>query len=214
MTVDSFSDLVFLMIECKEDSIAARFSVVLWSIWKERNNFLWDGSCKAAADMVHCSTVYLHEWGNASMSPRNYCSRNLNNALGHIGRSLIIPGCMEVEVGEAMGFLEALSWVKSMGLDNGNIEGDVKLVVDGINSSTTYNHVLSLVTMWKPVGILFALSRRLMLVLFEGVPMLWHMNLQEFLVYLRTPLLGLTRRTLWQDCLLRFVLAIMKSKAS
>ncbi|KAL8527918.1 hypothetical protein ACS0TY_005652 [Phlomoides rotata] len=46
-----------------------------------------------------------------------------------------------VEEGEALGFLEALLWVKSLGLDNGIIEGDAKVVVNGINSSKAYNSV-------------------------------------------------------------------------
>ncbi|KAL8552797.1 hypothetical protein ACS0TY_001469 [Phlomoides rotata] len=46
---------------------------------------------------------------------------------------------MDVDEGEALGFLEALSWVKSLGLDNGIIEGDAKVVVDEINSSKSYN---------------------------------------------------------------------------
>ncbi|KAL8522420.1 hypothetical protein ACS0TY_012532 [Phlomoides rotata] len=33
-------------------------------------------------------------------------------------RSLTIAGCLSVDVGEAMGFLEALSWLKELGCDS------------------------------------------------------------------------------------------------
>ncbi|KAL8530819.1 hypothetical protein ACS0TY_007742 [Phlomoides rotata] len=50
-------------------------------------------------------------------------------------RSLTVAGCIGVDVGEAMGFLEALSWVKELGLSNVLLEGDSKTVVGVIASS-------------------------------------------------------------------------------
>ncbi|KAL8530720.1 hypothetical protein ACS0TY_007672 [Phlomoides rotata] len=52
-------------------------------------------------------------------------------------RSLVFSGYLEVDIGEAMGFIEALSWVKCMGLENVIVEGDSKVVVDVILSSVS-----------------------------------------------------------------------------
>ncbi|KAL8527351.1 hypothetical protein ACS0TY_005280 [Phlomoides rotata] len=47
-------------------------------------------------------------------------------------RSLIVAGCMNVDVGKAMGFVEALSWIKDLGLSHVLLEGDSKVVIDAI----------------------------------------------------------------------------------
>ncbi|KAL8532262.1 hypothetical protein ACS0TY_008749 [Phlomoides rotata] len=49
-------------------------------------------------------------------------------------RTLLFAGCVEVKIGEAIGFFEALSWAKSLNLDKVEVEGDVKVVVDVVGS--------------------------------------------------------------------------------
>lgn len=50
-----------------------------------------------------------------------------------MARTLIIQGCLDMKIGEAMGFFEALSWIQNLLLENVIIEGDSKIVVDAIN---------------------------------------------------------------------------------
>ncbi|KAL8485077.1 hypothetical protein ACS0TY_027394 [Phlomoides rotata] len=50
-------------------------------------------------------------------------------------RSLTVVGCMSVDVGEAMGFMEALSWIKELRLSHVLLEGDSIIVVDVIKST-------------------------------------------------------------------------------
>ncbi|KAL8529029.1 hypothetical protein ACS0TY_006481 [Phlomoides rotata] len=54
---------------------------------------------------------------------------------------------MDVDIGKAMGFMEALSWVKNCGLQNVMIEGDAKIVVDvirlGLDGVSGFNDVIS-----------------------------------------------------------------------
>lgn len=52
-----------------------------------------------------------------------------------LAKSLSLSGCLSVDLGEAMGFSEVLSWVKSLQLDRVIVEGDAKIVIDAINSS-------------------------------------------------------------------------------
>lgn len=54
-------------------------------------------------------------------------------------QSKTIDGCYEVDVGEAMGFLEALTWLKRLDIIKVVIEGDAKGVVDAIKSASIYN---------------------------------------------------------------------------
>lgn len=79
------------------------------------------------------------------------------------GRSLVIAGCVDVDIGEAMGFLEALSWVKHLGLHNVIVEGDSKSSVDAIVGSSSsissfgdiINHCHSLLSILNNVSVLF-----------------------------------------------------------
>ncbi|KAL8488936.1 hypothetical protein ACS0TY_025013 [Phlomoides rotata] len=60
----------------------------------------------------------------------------LRNEFGNfiVGRTLIFQGCVDFKIGEAMGFLEAVSWAKSMNLEKVVIEGDAKVVVETVGS--------------------------------------------------------------------------------
>ncbi|KAL8502197.1 hypothetical protein ACS0TY_021350 [Phlomoides rotata] len=46
--------------------------------------------------------------------------------------TIVSVGCMIVDIGEALGFFEALLWLKDMEIENVIVEGDVKIVVDAI----------------------------------------------------------------------------------
>lgn len=52
-------------------------------------------------------------------------------------KSSVRPGRVEVDVGEAMGFYEALSWLHAQELENVIIEGNFKIVVDAIASGSS-----------------------------------------------------------------------------
>lgn len=53
-----------------------------------------------------------------------------------LARTLVIHGRLEVDIGEVMGFFEALSWLKYLNLGVVVIEGDSKVVVDAIAASS------------------------------------------------------------------------------
>ncbi|KAL8481462.1 hypothetical protein ACS0TY_027826 [Phlomoides rotata] len=50
-------------------------------------------------------------------------------------RSLVVPGIYRVDEGEAMGLLEALSWLRQLGLQRVRIEMVAKTVVDAVRST-------------------------------------------------------------------------------
>ncbi|KAL8543899.1 hypothetical protein ACS0TY_004448 [Phlomoides rotata] len=49
-------------------------------------------------------------------------------------RTLVFSGRLDVDTGEAMSFLEAISWVKYLQLQKIVIKGNSKVVVDALNS--------------------------------------------------------------------------------
>lgn len=55
-----------------------------------------------------------------------------------MGCSKVWMGCKDVELGEAMGFYEALSWIKSLVISKVILEGNAKIVVDDIKSDHSY----------------------------------------------------------------------------
>ncbi|KAL8530588.1 hypothetical protein ACS0TY_007571 [Phlomoides rotata] len=56
-----------------------------------------------------------------------------------IGRSRVFEGCVGADIREALGFFEALSWLKEVRYDEVMVEGDAKIVVDAINSPVKQN---------------------------------------------------------------------------
>ncbi|KAL8488919.1 hypothetical protein ACS0TY_024534 [Phlomoides rotata] len=57
------------------------------------------------------------------------------------GRTKLLDCYPEVDVGEAIGFFEALSWLKEMNNGEVIVEGDAKIVVDAVNSTKDMNSV-------------------------------------------------------------------------
>ncbi|KAL8515324.1 hypothetical protein ACS0TY_014147 [Phlomoides rotata] len=57
------------------------------------------------------------------------------------GRTKLLEGCPGVDVGEAIGFFEALSWLKEMDYGEVVVEGDAKIVVDAVNFAKVMNSV-------------------------------------------------------------------------
>ncbi|KAL8474699.1 hypothetical protein ACS0TY_031225 [Phlomoides rotata] len=114
-------------------------------MWKQRNSFLWNGTHEYAVRTV------LLAW-----SPSGFLKLNIDVAFFKdsaetdidmvlrddegvflAARSLVFSGYLEVDISEAMRFMEALSWVKHLGFENVIVEGDSKVVVDAILSSAS-----------------------------------------------------------------------------
>lgn len=174
MRSDSTSEVILSLLDQLDRDSAAKFGMVLWQIWRERNSKFWNGSNKSPQVAVHTASVALQEWVHArgdldknTSSTRGKCLAwhapplrwlklnvdaaffedscqmgfgfVLRNDQGSFvaARSMTIDGCLETDVGEAMGFLEALSWIKRLNIGNVEIEGDARVVVDAIKGSDT-----------------------------------------------------------------------------
>lgn len=91
----------------------------------------------------------MEESGSFQRSERK-CTLN-HNGLGMVVRdelgifilakTMTMPGRLDVDVGEAMGFFEDLFWVKALGFESVVIEGDAKVVMDAIATPSTLSSV-------------------------------------------------------------------------
>ncbi|KAL8549271.1 hypothetical protein ACS0TY_008208 [Phlomoides rotata] len=59
----------------------------------------------------------------------------------YLSRSYVMSGLYKLEEGEAIGFHEALSWIKYLGETRVVIEMDAKIVVDAVNGHEEHNSV-------------------------------------------------------------------------
>ncbi|KAL8547886.1 hypothetical protein ACS0TY_007264 [Phlomoides rotata] len=146
MQAEDFTDFVFRVLEYDDKIIRVRFSMILWQIWKERNSKLWNGDNKSHMETIHAAATYYNEWEQAQLSrTANRNSTTLECIAWHPppleGRTKLLDGYPEVDVGEAIGFFEALSWLKEMDYGEVLVEGDAKIVVDAVNSNKVMNSV-------------------------------------------------------------------------
>ncbi|XP_058742674.1 uncharacterized protein LOC131615213 [Vicia villosa] len=97
-----FSSVVFSFLQVSTHENQAVFSTILWSIWKSRNNALWN---------------------QIEDSPDNICLR---------ARTEWFSPITDVDTVEALGLLAAINWVLDLGYDNVVFESDSKSVVDSV----------------------------------------------------------------------------------
>ncbi|XP_073315713.1 uncharacterized protein [Primulina huaijiensis] len=61
-TSESFSDFVFKVLSVSNETIVGKIDMILWSVWKQRNNKLWNASILPAAQATICGYSFLCEW--------------------------------------------------------------------------------------------------------------------------------------------------------
>lgn len=100
-----------------------------------------------------------------------------------LARTVVKPGCQEVEVGEIMGFYEALSWLRA-GFGGCCGRGGFEMFY--------LLHVVCIWCLWilVGVGIFLILILSLKLFLLDVMPINWLMSLHEFLEILGPTILG------------------------
>ncbi|KAK6151805.1 hypothetical protein DH2020_014440 [Rehmannia glutinosa] len=61
---ESFQDFVEYGINNSDSYLAAKFCVILWSLWRQRNCEVWEQKHLAATGTVHSALCILTDWGN------------------------------------------------------------------------------------------------------------------------------------------------------
>ncbi|KEH22549.1 hypothetical protein MTR_7g053400 [Medicago truncatula] len=125
---------------------AALLCCILWSIWKQQNNKVWNDITEAHVDVLKRAKVLLQDWRAAKsyqqqpLSVQNIvdtskwkkpvvgmCIRDDTSALVLAKTEWFSPLC-EVHIGEALGLLSALEWVHELNLGPMDFEMDAKKV--------------------------------------------------------------------------------------
>lgn len=58
VNVDCFVDWVFKMLVVLDEGVVYRFRMVLWCIWRQRNNKLWNDVIDSAKKSVYSAMEY------------------------------------------------------------------------------------------------------------------------------------------------------------
>ncbi|XP_073041827.1 uncharacterized protein [Primulina eburnea] len=64
-TSESFSDFVFKVLSMSNETIVGKIAMILWSVWKQRNNKLWNDSILPATQATTSGYAFLCEWSEA-----------------------------------------------------------------------------------------------------------------------------------------------------
>jgi ribonuclease HI len=178
------SDLIFDLLQQLANEDASLVACVIWSIWKQRNNRIWNNVIDAQNFVFSRAAPLINDWCavqqarpgtpgqpttteiklnkpangrvkcniDASFSSHNnrvgigVCIRDEKGAYVSAKLDQFSPIC-DVRVGEALGFLSALSWVHELNLGPVDFELDSKLVIDGFHSNnhdaTEFGEIIS-----------------------------------------------------------------------
>ncbi|XP_058733805.1 uncharacterized protein LOC131605473 [Vicia villosa] len=111
-------------------------SVILWSIWKGRNNHIWNSAEEPTDVICQRAAQLLAGWKDAQQYRLNSIGVCIRNDAGQFiaARTEWFSPCTNVAIGEAIGLLTAIKWVINLGFDNVDFELDAKQVVDNVYS--------------------------------------------------------------------------------
>ncbi|XVF41286.1 hypothetical protein PTKIN_Ptkin01aG0268300 [Pterospermum kingtungense] len=129
---DSFAEWVSRMLNGCSDEEAGKVVAILWGIWRNRNDLVWRGAARLAQIIVFSAIHFLCDW--LQYREQSFLLDSSNSGIDHLAKTLWYPGLFQIREGEAIGILEALSWVYDLGFQNVLFESDSKVVVDAINS--------------------------------------------------------------------------------
>ncbi|GAU46456.1 hypothetical protein TSUD_402230 [Trifolium subterraneum] len=157
---NNISDNLFSILQRLDKEEQELFGVMVWSIWKRRNNQVWDnitdsnrtqlrrhvGNPQSVPQQVNWEKPSHGRYKcniDASFSPMSnkvcigMCIRDTNGCFVAARTEWMEP-ILDVDIGEAMGLLRALNWMNEIQLTNVDLEMDCKRVVDNLYSSRTY----------------------------------------------------------------------------
>ncbi|KAL8474504.1 hypothetical protein ACS0TY_031094 [Phlomoides rotata] len=137
LSIDCTKDLILTLIEELGSDEAAKFGAVQRTVGKAATarpclaSVAWHtpfvGKLKVNVDAVFFGDSMQTGFGMTLRDDQG----------GFVAAKTVVYHCrLDFDIGEAMGFMEALSWVKNLGLQNFVVEGDVKTVVKAINLKT------------------------------------------------------------------------------
>ncbi|XVF47274.1 hypothetical protein PTKIN_Ptkin03bG0096400 [Pterospermum kingtungense] len=118
--VDSFHEWLFKMLGTLQGFDMGKFVMVLWAIWKQKNEQLWSSSCLSTEQDVYAA------WfdGNTRLGlGMILCD---DEGIFLCCQTCFVAGLFKVNEGEALALLKALKWVRNLGYQKAYFEMDAK----------------------------------------------------------------------------------------
>ncbi|XP_073137966.1 uncharacterized protein [Henckelia pumila] len=120
-------------------------SIVLWVVWQNRNDVVWNGRGKFATSIFQSAIQMLSLFKTTSLSAASHQQppQLIHNSIWMPPREnflkcntdvAVVEGYFSPTIAEAIGVREALSWMKTKGFSRVFVESYAKVVIDALNS--------------------------------------------------------------------------------
>ncbi|KAJ1406846.1 Ribonuclease H-like superfamily [Sesbania bispinosa] len=168
---EGFQETTFFLLSSLQYNMKHKFAMVLWSLWKQRNEKVWEGVQRATSEVVTRAQEAFTDWNcvkscdevgiTSVVTSHNFCwfppqagrvKCNVDAALFADQNGFGVGLCLRDDKGqyikskvlyhhgspppreaEALGLLDALSWLGELGMLEVDIELDCKEVVDALH---------------------------------------------------------------------------------
>ncbi|XP_075486337.1 uncharacterized protein LOC142525940 [Primulina tabacum] len=116
---DGFVQWLFKLFQTLDVSTLENIAMVLWGIWRTRNEKLWNKMVKPAEIVVSSALQLLMDW-RANGSRNIGVGMVLRDSDGVFisAKTNVFVGRVGIKDAEAMAFKEALSWVEGMNVQD------------------------------------------------------------------------------------------------
>ncbi|KAJ1439535.1 Reverse transcriptase zinc-binding domain [Sesbania bispinosa] len=141
---EGFQETAFFLLSSLQYNMKHKFAMVLWSLWKQRNEKVWEGVQRATSEVVTRAQEAFIDWNcvkscgevgiTSVVTSHNFCW--FPPQAGRVSTSNL-KSCTTMapppREAEALGLLDALSWLGELGMLEVDIELDCKEVVDALH---------------------------------------------------------------------------------
>ncbi|KAJ1389017.1 Ribonuclease H-like superfamily [Sesbania bispinosa] len=190
---EGFQETAFFLLSSLQYNMKHKFAMVLWSLWKQRNEKVWEGVQRATSEVVTRAQEAFTDWNcvkscgevgiTSVVTSHNFCwfppqagrvKCNVDAALFADQNGFGVGLCLRDDKGqyikskvlyhhgspppreaEALGLLDALSWLGELGMLEVDIELDCKEVVDALHgeagSLNEFGDILNTITSRPPL---------------------------------------------------------------
>ncbi|XP_073278679.1 uncharacterized protein [Primulina huaijiensis] len=140
---DSFMQWFFGCLECWPHKLLPTMFMTIWSIWKYRNDKLWNAAERSTRVNIKLAVDFLNDWIAARKSPHithsqmNASEEELTwkNPPSGFMKCNVDAGSIEVREAKAMSLLDAITWAASLDMQHIIFETDSKTVVEAVHSN-------------------------------------------------------------------------------
>ncbi|KAJ1404858.1 SPX domain [Sesbania bispinosa] len=117
---EGFQETAFFLLSSLQYNMKHKFAMVLWSLWKQRNEKVWEGVQRATSKVVTRAQEAFTDWNCVKSCDQNGFGVGLclRDDKGQYIKSKVLyhHGSPPPREAEALGLLDALSWLGELGM--------------------------------------------------------------------------------------------------